>query len=54
METSQPINHQLQALLEKLPANKVEELLDFGAFLLSRIQAQPKQQQKLGDRFAGV
>lgn len=54
METSQPINQQLQTLLEKLPADKVKELLAFGNFLLSRIQAQPKQQQNLGDRFAGV
>lgn len=53
VQTSQPINHHLHALLEKLPANKVEELLDFGNFLLSRIQAQP-QQQNFADRFAGV
>ncbi len=53
LQRTQIVNHQLYALLEKLPANKIEELLDFGAFLLSRMQAQPKLQQ-LGDRFAGV
>jgi len=54
MQKPQIANQQLLALLEKLPANKVEELLDFGVFLLSRIQAQPKKQELLGDRFAGV
>jgi len=53
MQRTQIVNHQLHTLLEKLPANKIEELLDFGVFLLSRIQAQPKLPQ-LGDRFAGV
>lgn len=55
LQRKQAMNHQLHALLEKLPANKVEELLDYGAFLLSRIQTKPSQQQQnLADRFAGV
>jgi len=41
------------ALLEKLPPSKVQELLDFGDFLFSRLPPSPKR-EKLGDRFAGV
>lgn len=43
----------LNTLLETLPASKVQELLDFGDFLVARHQA-PRRVQKLGDRFAGV
>lgn len=43
----------LNALLEKLPSNKVQELLDFGDFLMARLPTRRKA-QKLGDRFAGV
>jgi hypothetical protein len=43
----------LNVLLEKLPPNKAQELLDFGDFLMSRLQTSRKV-QKLGDRFAGV
>ena len=43
----------LNTLLETLPASKVQELLDFGDFLVARYQA-PQKVQRLGDRFAGV
>ena len=43
----------LNTVLEKLPAGKIQELLDFADFLVSRLQAPPKV-QRLGDRFAGV
>jgi len=43
----------LNTLLEKLPASKVQELLDFGDFLIARYQA-PGKVQRLGDQFAGV
>ncbi len=43
----------IAALLEKLPPSKVQELLDFGDFLISRLPSS-KQKEKLGDRFAGV
>lgn len=43
----------LNTLLEKLPSNKAQELLDFGDFLMSRLPT-PRKAQKLGDRFAGV
>jgi len=39
--------------LEKLPQNKIQEVLDFVDFLLLRAQ-QPRKMQRLGDRFAGV
>lgn len=49
MATTQKLN----TLLEKLPSNKVQELLDFGDFLMARLPSSRKV-QKLGDRFAGV
>lgn len=47
------INYRLIALLEQLPSSKVEELLDFADFLVSRLKT-PRKVQRLGDRFAGV
>jgi hypothetical protein len=46
-------NQKLNTLLEKLPQSKVQELLDFADFLVSRLQTQ-KKVQRLGDRFAGI
>lgn len=43
----------LNALLEKLPQSKVQEVLDFADFLLSRAH-KTQRVEKLGDRFAGV
>lgn len=43
----------LNTLLETLPASKIQELLDFGEFLVARYQT-PRKVQRLGDRFAGV
>ncbi len=47
------INQKLNALLEKLPRDKVREVLDFADFLASR-KSTSKKIERLGDRFAGV
>jgi len=47
------VNKRLNNSLEKLPQSKIQEVLDFVDFLLSRAQT-PRKIQKLGDRFAGV
>jgi hypothetical protein len=49
MTTSKRLN----TLLKTLPASKVQELLDFGDFLVARYQVLRKV-QRLGDRFAGM
>jgi len=47
------VNRRLNNSLEKLPQNKIQEVLDFVDFLLLRAQ-KPIKMQRLGDRFAGV
>ena len=47
------VNRRLSNSLEKLPQNKIQEVLDFVDFLLLRAQKSIKM-QRLGDRFAGA